>query len=118
KVAADEPAAARQAPVRRPAAPAPADTGGSFLGTIGDLVLNAWFLGAAALVLLGSLFLFRRRSAVSDDGAATDIRDLRFASDPFGREVDGGPGRPSAGTALPAAGRDSFIVEEEAGDAG
>lgn len=115
-LATGEPAATGRAAARRPAATTPAETGGSFLGSIGNLVLNAWFLGAAALVLLGSLFLFRRRSAAGGDADATDIRDLRYAADPFGREAD--RGREPDDGALPAAGRDSFIVEEESGDAG
>ena len=101
--AAEVEAAAKPA---RPAAPAPAraaDKG--LLGRLAGLVLNAWFLIPAALVLLVGLFLVfaRRRMASGDtsDRFADDFRDTTPVS---------------AGSTQPLARRDGYSVEEGPAD--
>ncbi|MBL8225844.1 MAG: hypothetical protein JNM50_10965 [Chromatiales bacterium] len=85
---------------RRPKAPAPPvdGPGGGIVDTVSGLVLNQWFLGAAALVLLGAYLLYRRRSAADDTS----------------RYADDGPQMLSPAMAGGAArrGDEPFLVEE------
>lgn len=59
---------------RRPKAPTPPvdAAGGGIVDTVSGLVLNQWFLGAAALVLLGAYLLYRRRTAADDSARYAD----------------------------------------------
>jgi pilus assembly protein FimV len=92
------PAAAGRA--TRPERARPAEAEGGVLDTLLATVLNIWFLGAAAIVLLGALFLARRRTA--DEAPAS-----RYGSDLRDGPV---PVRPSADGA--SRDDDTFIVEE------
>jgi pilus assembly protein FimV len=89
---------------RRPRTPKPpVDGSGSGLAdTVGTVVLNQWFLGAAALVLLAAYLLYRRRTAGEYQS----------------RYADDGPQMlsPAMGAGAARRGDEPFLVEED--DAG
>lgn len=93
---AEAPAAADGERARRPqrARPAPAEAEGGLLDSLLATVLNVWFLGAAGIVLLGALFLARRRTAEEAPASryGSDLRDgpvaVRPAADAAGRDDD------------------------------
>ncbi len=64
--------AAQPAPTTRPTPQPPArEEGAGLLGRIGDLLLSPWLWIPAALVLIGALLVFRRRSTVEEPVAWT-----------------------------------------------